>query len=107
MKDSGISLDQLKENDEITNENLAKAIVLFIKEKRKNKNLLLSQLYYKSLKYNITYKDNLNLKNNLNIFNFICNIRDCFSFGSLSKEIIEQKLDSPLVNFVNLDEINL
>ena len=83
-----IFLTELRENDNITDENFAKCIILFIKEKRKNKNLyyvnlknendiklqilILSQLDYKSLEYDISYdEDKLDLKKHLNIFNYI------------------------------------
>ena len=114
-----ISLTDLKENDELTNENFAKVIIIFIKEKRKNKNLyfanlqndndiklhilILSQLDYKSFKYDILCKDEFILKNNLNIFNYICNINDEYAFESLSKELVEHQIESPLINRINLD----
>ena len=116
-----ITLTELKENNDITNENFAKAIVLFIKEKRKSKNLyfvnlqtendirlnilILSQLDYNSYYYEISFNKKLNLIDNLNIFNYIRNINDREVFASLSQEIIEKQIDSPLVNIVNLDKI--
>ena len=116
-----ISLTELREKDEITNENFAKVIVLFIKEKRKNKKLyyvtlqtendiklqilILSQLDYNSYNYDISYNEKLNLKDNLNIFNYIRNINDQYAFATLSKELIENKIESPLVNMVDLDKI--
>ena len=115
-------LSDLKENDELTNENFAKAIIIFIQEKRKNKNLyfvnlkneddlklqilIISQLDYKSLKFDIFYNDNLDLRNNLNIFNYIYNINDEYAFESLSKELIENQIESPLINRINLDNIS-
>jgi hypothetical protein len=96
-------------------------IIIFIKEKRKNKKLyfvnlqneydiklqilILSQLDYKSLKYDIFCKDEFILKNNLNIFNYICNINDEYAFESLSKELVEQQIESPLINRINLDNV--
>ena len=69
-----ISLTELNECDDITNENFAKAIVLFIKEKRRSKNLylvnlqtendiilnilILSQLDYNSYYYEISFNKN-------------------------------------------------
>ena len=117
-----VSLIDLKENDELTNENFAKAIIIFIKYKRKNKNLyfvnlqtendielhilILSQLDYKSLKYDIAYNENLNLFNNLNLFKYIYNINDEYAFETLSKQLVENKIDSPLINRINLDNIS-
>ena len=117
-----VCLTDLKENDELTNENFAKAIIIFIKEKRKNKNLyfvnlenendiklhilILSQLDYKSLKYDIVCNDNLNIKNNLNIFNYMYNINDEYAFESLSKELVENQIESPIINRINLDNVS-
>ena len=116
------NLIDLKENDGLTNENFAKSIVIFIKYKRKNKYLyfvnmqtendirlhilILSQLNYKSFKYDISYNAKLNLKENLNIFNYIYNITDEYAFESLSKELVENLIDSPLINRINLDNIS-
>ena len=84
-----ICLTDLRETDELTDENFAKAISIFIKEKPQNKNkklyyvslhsendiklnvLILSQLDYKSFKYEISYNDNIDLKKNLDIFKYI------------------------------------
>ena len=117
-----INLIDLKEDDDLTNENFVKAIIIFIKYKRKNKHLyfvnmqtendiklhilILSQLDYKSFKYDISYNEQLNLKDNLTIFNYMYNINDEYAFESLSKELVEKKIDSPLINRINLDNIS-
>jgi hypothetical protein len=116
-----ICLCDLREKDEIKDEVFAKAIIIYIIEKRKNKKLyfmnletendiklqilILSQLDYKSLKYDIKYNKELNFKNNLNFFNYIPNIIDEYAFESFSKEIIENKIDVPLINHINLNNI--
>ena len=117
-----ICLIDLKENDDLTDENFAKAIIIFIKFKRKNKKLylinlqkendikmhilILSKLDYKSFKYDISYNQNLDLINNLNLFKYIDNINDEYAFELLSKQLIENKIDSPLINRINLDNIS-
>ena len=111
-----INLFDVREKDELTDENFAKAIVLFIKEKQRNKKLymvklndekdikinilILSQLDYYNYEYNVEYNKELNLKNNLNIFKYIYNLIDEYEFKSLSNELISNKIDSPL-NFIN------
>ena len=116
-----IALVDLREKDEITDENFAKAISIFIKEKRKNKKLyyvslqthddidlqikILSKLDYKSLKYEVSYNNNLDLKNDLNIFNYITNINDDYPFRSLMKYLVENLIDAPYINTVDLDKI--
>ena len=116
---NGICLCDLKEKDEITDEVFSKVISTYIKEKRKNKKLyymnletendikiqilILSQLNYKSLKYDIKHNKDLNFKNNLNFFNYIPNILDEYAFESFSKETIENKIDVPLINHINLN----
>lgn len=119
----GVCLTKLKEKDEIANanESFVKAIIIFIKEKRKNKNiyyvnlenendikleiLILSQLDYKSFEYDISYNENINFKEHLYIFKYIQNIKDIYLFNTLSKELIEQQIDSPLINYIDLDKI--
>ena len=81
-----ICLVDLKEKDELTNENFALVISIFIKEKRKSKKkyyinfeteddiklqiLILSKLDYSSFRYDISYTNESIFKNNLNIFNY-------------------------------------
>ena len=107
------NLIDLREKDDLTDENFAKAIVLFIKEKQVNKKLymvklneekdikinilILSQLDYNKYEYNVEYNKELNLKNNLNIFKYIYNLVDEYIFNTLSKELILNKIDSPLI----------
>ena len=103
------NLIDLREKDELTNENFAKAIVIFIKGKQSNKYLymvkleteediklnilILSKLDYKSFEYNVTYNQKLNLINNLDIFKYIYNLVEEYDFNSLSKKLIEEKID--------------
>ena len=117
-----ISLIDLKEEDELTNVNYAKVIVIFIRNKRKNKNLyivniqsendielhilILSQLNYKTYKYDISYNDKVNLIDHLNLFNYIYNLNDEYALESLSKQLVENQIDSPLINRINLDNIS-
>ena len=117
-----ISLTDLKANDELTDENFAKAVLIFIKFKRKNKSLyfvnlqtdndiklnilILSQLDYKSLKYDICYNEKLNLIKSLDIFKYIYNLNDEYAFESLSKQLVENDIESPLINRINLDNIS-
>ena len=109
---NGICLNDLKENDELTNKNFAKAISIFIKEKPQNKNkilyyvslhsehdiklnvLILSQLDYKSFKYEVSYDDNINFKKNLDIFKYI-STNNIYDFDKLIKEIIDKKKMHP------------
>ena len=108
------NLLDLREKDELTDENFSKAIVLFIKEKQNKKKLLymvklidendikmniliLSQLDYNNYEYEVEYNKELNLKNNLNIFKYIYNLVDEYIFNTLSKELILNKIDSPLI----------
>ena len=114
-----ISLTDLREKDELTDENFVKAILIFIKEKRKNKKfyhvnlqtetdinlqiLILSQLDYKSYKYTISYDAKLDLKKNLNIFNYIPYVGDYYTFESLTKELIDKQIDSPVIYSVHLN----
>ncbi len=116
-----ICLCDLREKDDIKDEVFAKGISIYIKEKRKDKIyyymnlqtendiklhiLILSQLDYKSLKYDIRCDSNLNFKNNLNLFNYIPNILDEYAFETFSEEIIENKIDVPLINHINLNKI--
>ena len=116
-------LTDLRENDEITDENFAKSIVLFVEEKRKHKNwyflslqtqndikmeiLILSKLDSKSFRYSIPYNEDLDLLKNLEIFNYLSYIDDNYVFDILTKKIIEKKIESPMINCVNIDEISL
>ena len=117
-----INLLDLREKDEITDENFVKAIVLFIKEKQKNKHfymvkletendiqlniLILSQLDYNSYEYDVKYNQKLNLINNLDIFKYIYNLVDESDFQNLSEELITKKIDSPLIPYLNLYNSN-
>lgn len=116
------NLIDLREKDDLTDENFAKTIVIFIKGKQNNKNLymvkleteddiqlnilILSQLDYKSFEYNVIYNQNLNLINNLDIFNYIYNLVEEYDFNSLSKKLLEEKIDSPLIPYLNLNDSN-
>ena len=116
------NLLDLKDKDELTDENFANAVVLFIKEKQKNKKfymvkletesdikiniLILSKLDYNTYEYDVIYNEKSNLKNNLDIFNYIYNLNDEYDFNSLSEELISGKIDSPLIPYVNLNESN-
>ena len=116
------NLIDLREKDDITDENFAKAIVLFIKEKQINKKLymvklneekdikinilILSQLDYTKYEYDVEYNKELNLKNNLNIFKYIYNLIDEYEFKTLSDELIMNKIDSPLIPYLNLNNSN-
>ena len=117
------NLLDLREKDELTDENFSKAIVLFIKEKQNKKKLLymvklidendikmniliLSQLDYNNYEYEVEYNKELNLKNNLNIFKYIYNLVDEYIFNTLSKELILNKIDSPLIPYLNLNDSN-
>ena len=117
-----INLFDLREKDELNDADFAKAIVIFIKGKKNNKNLymvrlesendiklnilVLSQLDYFSFEYNVTYNNQLNLINNLDIFNYIYNLTEEYDFNSLSKYLIENKIDSPLIPYLNLNNSN-
>ena len=121
---NSICLTYLKENDELTDENFAKAISIFIKEKPQNKNkklyyvslhsendiklnvLILSQLDYKSFKYEVSYDDKIDFKKNLDIFKYI-STDDMFDFEKLTKELIDNQIDSPSLNCVNLNDISI
>ena len=115
-----IDLFDLKEKDEITDDNFAKAIILFIKGKQNNKKfyfvkimsendiklhiLVLKQLNYQDYEYDVRYdlKMNSYLINNLEIFKYIYNIFDEYEFHSLSDELIEKNMDSPLIEIILL-----
>ena len=106
----------------MTDENFAKAISIFIKEKPQNKNkklyyvslhsendiklnvLILSQLDYKSFKYEVSYDDKIDFKKNLDIFKYI-STDDIYDFEKLTKEIIDNQIDAPSLNCVNLNDI--
>ena len=121
---NSICLTYLKENDELTDENFAKAISIFIKEKPQNKNkklyyvslhsendiklnvLILSQLDYKSFKYEVSYDDKIDFKKNLDIFKYI-STDDIYDFEKLTKELIDNQIDSPSLNCVNLNDISI
>lgn len=117
-----VCLTELKEKDELTNENFIKTILIFIKERRKNKHwyylsikteddiklhtLILSQLdNSKSLEYYVDYDENLNLINHLNLFNYLPYIHNNYVFEKLTKELIEKQIDAPFINAVNIEEI--
>ena len=119
-----ICLIDLREKDEITDEVFAKAIITFIKEKRKNKklyyiniqsendinihSLILSQLDYNSFIFTISYDKKLDLTKYLKIFNYISNLDDYeYAFESLTKELIDKEIDSPKIFYVNLNDIPL
>ena len=117
-----ICLNDLRENDELTDENFSTAISIFIKEKKQNKKLyhvslhsendiklnilILSKLDYKSYKYEVSYKDSIDFKNNLDIFKYI-STDDIYDFEKLTKEIIDFLIDSPSLNCVNLNDISI
>ena len=117
-----VFLTELKEKDELTNENFIKTILIFIKEKRKNKHwyylslktendiklhtLILSQLdNSKSLKYDVDYNGFLKLINHLNLFNYLPYIHNNYVFESLAKELIEKQIDAPFINAINIEEV--
>ena len=113
-------LIDLKEKDELTDENFAKAIVLFIKEKRANRNLyyvslqsendtklhklILSQLDYKSFKYKI--QNNIKINLDLNIFKYVNNLNSEYDLEKISELIIKKEKDCQLINYINLDNIS-
>ena len=117
-----INLFDLREKDELNDENFAKAILIFIRGKQYNKNLymvkleseddirlnilVLSQLDYLSFEYNVTYNQQLNLINNLDIFKYIYNLKEEYDFKSLSEYLVEHKIDSPLIPYLNLNNDN-
>ena len=116
-----IILKDLKENDALTDENFVKTIIIFIKEKRKNKKwyylslqkendiklemLILSQLDYKSLKFEISYNEELDLMENLDLFNYISYINDNYVFEKLIEKLINNQIDAPIINCVNINSI--
>ena len=117
-----IHLFDLREKDELNDDNFAKSIIIFIKGKQYNKNLymvrleseddarlnilVLSQLNYFFFEYNVAYNKQLNLVNNLNIFKYIYNLIEEYDFNSLSEYLIEHKIDSPLIPYLNLNNSN-
>ena len=117
-----INLFDLREKDELNDENFANAIVIFIKGRQNNKNLymvkleseddirlnilVLSQLDYLSFEYNVSYNQQLNLINNLDIFKYIYNLKGEYDFKSLSEYLVEHKIDSPLIPYLNLNNDN-
>ena len=68
--------------------------------------MILSQLDYKSFKYEVSYDDNIDFKNNLEIFKYI-STDDIYDFEKLTKEIIDKQIDSPSLNCVNLNDISI
>jgi len=68
--------------------------------------MILSQLDYKSFKYEVSYDDKIDFKNNLEIFKYISN-DDIYDFEKLTKEIIDKQIDSPSLNCVNLNDISI
>ena len=119
-----ICLTDLREKDELTDENFAKAVSIFIKEKPQNKNkklyyvslhsendiklnvLILSQLDYKSFEYKVSYDDKIDFKKNLEIFKYI-STDDIYDFEKLTKDIIDNQIDTPSLNCVNLNDISI
>ena len=112
-----ICLTDLKEKDELTNENFALVISIFIKEKRKNKKLyyinfqteddiklqilILSKLDYASFKYDISYINGSIFKNNLNIFKYITS-NNYYNFLNLRNELIDNLIDTPSINYIRI-----
>lgn len=121
---NGICLTDLKEKDELADENFVKAILIFVKERAQNKNkkiyylslhsendiklntLILSQLDYNSFKYMVSYDDKIDFKKNLDIFKYI-STDDIYDFDKLAKEIINNQIDTPSINCVNLNDISI
>ena len=68
--------------------------------------MILSQLDYKSFKYEVSYDDKIDFKNNLEIFKYI-STDDIYDFEKLTKEIIDKQIDSPSLNCVNLNDISI
>ncbi len=118
-----ICFTDLREKDEITDENFAKAITIFIKEKRKGKKLyhlnlqndndikleilILSHLDYKSLEFSISVNKNVNLKDNLHLFKYINYIEDYYTIKPLNEYLIKNMVDSPSIYSVNLYDISI
>ena len=118
-----ICLTELREKDILTVENFAKAIIIFIKERRKGKKLyhinlqnnndikieilILSQLDYKSLVFTISVDENVNLKDNLNIFSYINYIDEYYTIKPLNNYLIENQIDSPAIYNINLSETSI
>ena len=116
-----ICFTDLREKDELTDENFAKAITIFIKEKRKGKKLyhldlqndndikleilILSHLDYKSLEFSISVNKNVNLKDNLHLFKYINYIEDYYTIKPLNEYLIKNMVDSPSIYSVNLYDI--
>ena len=87
-----ICLNDLREKDEIIDENFAKSVSAFINEKQKNKELyymkldtnndiklhklILSQITFSSFQYEIYENKELDYVNNLDLFKYIPNIID-------------------------------
>ena len=68
--------------------------------------LILSQLDYKSFKYEVSYDDKIDFKKNLDIFKYI-STDDIYDFEKLTKELIDNQIDSPSLNCVNLNDISI
>jgi len=68
--------------------------------------LILSLLDYKSFKYEVSYDENIDFKNNLDIFKYI-STDDIYDFDKLIKELINNQIDSPSLNYVNLNDISI
>ena len=112
-----ICLVDLKEKDELTNENFALVISIFIKEKRKSKKkyyinfeteddiklqiLILSKLDYSSFRYDISYTNESIFKNNLNIFKYITS-NNYYHFLRLRNELIDNLIDAPSINYIRI-----
>ena len=64
----------------------------------------MSQIDYKSFKYEVSYNDKIDFKKNLDIFKYI-STNDIYDFDKLTKEIIDNEIDTPSLNCVNLNDI--
>jgi len=112
-----VCLSDLKDKDELTNENFALVISIFIKEKRKGKKkyyinfqteddikleiLILSKLDYSSFRYDISYNDESIFKNNLDIFKYITS-NNYYHFLRLRNELIDKQIDTPSINYIRI-----
>ena len=69
--------------------------------------LILPQLNYKKYEYATEYDLKLNLMNYLDLFKYIYNLVNEYEFHSLSNELIEKQIDSPLIPYFNLNDSNM
>ena len=67
--------------------------------------LILSQLDYKSLKFEISYNEEFDLMENLDLFNYISYINDNYVFVKLIEKLINNQIDAPIINCVNINSI--